>query len=544
MKKNSSRLLTPDEIIKGFKAKGKLVKGYKDNYYRPKIATIWYLLTNRTITSYLVDELELYSILTNNMFEVLAIQLFVGGYYCKGNGIFEHKMKSDKNNYRSYHTYEYIDKVTNNGTTLNNHYTHENGQTTIVNYNHNTQIVNNSPFTNYSKEKITIIDKQHETLKATTRRIVKHLEFSSGCRVKKIKLQYIFNSSWYPYIVSATNVILSNLPVNSTSGLNNFLYIDGIVPKLPAFSHKSFLLPQHWEDYQKKPNRFIEDDTPLNNNDVFTTDNISSGSPNKESTTVSKLDSSLKPESTVDSPKFPARKRTVNASSRKSSAMMENSEVTAEDIQRSMDELTSNLYTTNHVRFEDTDDVMSIDDDNIYGSHNNQRKKSSTEIIQEADYGPPISAVELAKLFSDTRTGRAESARATIAVGSRDYVLHQLHSENPSSENGELSSNLQKQKGRSSSSVGLVQRLMDNTATARRASTVSSRRPSNKENNLSTLAMGGESNTKFPPGFQQATLISDMRQNYYANQVKDQDVIAREEPRQPPRRPVSAPSNR
>lgn len=96
MKKRTERLSSDKLIVEAFASRSKALKGQKESTVRTKIAVVWYIQSSRAISSYLVDETELYSILRNKLTEIVAIQVFMGGYSYNGNGIFEHTMWLDR----------------------------------------------------------------------------------------------------------------------------------------------------------------------------------------------------------------------------------------------------------------------------------------------------------------------------------------------------------------------------------------------------------------------------------------------------------------
>ena len=96
MKKRTERLDSEKRIVEAFYARSKSLKGHKEHHIKSKIAVVWYIQSSSVMSSYLVDEIELLSILRNRLLEIIAIQVFMGGYSYNGNGIFEHNMWLDR----------------------------------------------------------------------------------------------------------------------------------------------------------------------------------------------------------------------------------------------------------------------------------------------------------------------------------------------------------------------------------------------------------------------------------------------------------------
>jgi hypothetical protein len=85
------------------------LKGFKQPQLISKIATVWYIQSNHSISSYIVDDIELRRILENKLIEIIAVQVYIGGWPVKGNGLFEHRMWIESNGFVRHQTYEYID---------------------------------------------------------------------------------------------------------------------------------------------------------------------------------------------------------------------------------------------------------------------------------------------------------------------------------------------------------------------------------------------------------------------------------------------------
>ena len=96
MKKRPERLNSCKSIIDAFASRSKALKAHKEPAVKAKIAIIWYIQSNNIMSSYMVDQIELQSILRSELVEIVAIQVFAGGYTFNGNGIFEHNMWLDR----------------------------------------------------------------------------------------------------------------------------------------------------------------------------------------------------------------------------------------------------------------------------------------------------------------------------------------------------------------------------------------------------------------------------------------------------------------
>jgi hypothetical protein len=62
MKKKGDKLI-PSEIVRSFKNKSRSLRGFKDQNSKLCIATVWYMTSKSTMSSFLVDEVQLDSIL-------------------------------------------------------------------------------------------------------------------------------------------------------------------------------------------------------------------------------------------------------------------------------------------------------------------------------------------------------------------------------------------------------------------------------------------------------------------------------------------------
>ena len=96
LKKRPERLNSHKSIVDAFTSRSKALKGHKESAVKAKIAIIWYVQSNNIMSSYLVDQIELQAILRSELVEIVAIQVFAGGFTFNGNGIFEHKMWLDR----------------------------------------------------------------------------------------------------------------------------------------------------------------------------------------------------------------------------------------------------------------------------------------------------------------------------------------------------------------------------------------------------------------------------------------------------------------
>ena len=68
-----------------FKSKSRSGQGSKHYSLKSKIAIVWFVNQRNQISHYLVDDLQLQSVLNDDaIYEILAVQLYIGGHPMKG----------------------------------------------------------------------------------------------------------------------------------------------------------------------------------------------------------------------------------------------------------------------------------------------------------------------------------------------------------------------------------------------------------------------------------------------------------------------------
>jgi hypothetical protein len=221
MKKNSERLDSAGEIIKQFKNRIKALRGHRSHHLRFKIATAYYLESNASLTSSLLDEQEIHNLLHVARPEVLALQVYIGGWPFKGSGIFEQRAVLSKR---------------------------PQDMSLAVKPQHlmfsTTEIVSIDPehvsSLNEDNIRLIITESQHEMIKILTRRVVKQIEKITNCRVIDILLEVVFNSAWTPIVVSARNLRVDNVPPYLESNAEKFalVYVGGEAPVVPPLRER------------------------------------------------------------------------------------------------------------------------------------------------------------------------------------------------------------------------------------------------------------------------------------------------------------------
>lgn len=218
MKKKPERLENISEIARAIKNRSRALKGLKDVRVRNKIATIWYLESGQRISSYLVDEVELTSILHNHLTEILCIQVFMGAYYLKGNGVFEHRQWVERNGNMKNITYELVDPIGSNPYSV---------------------------FTN-NAEKLVVTERQHAVICAICKYICKQTRMMTGAKVSNLIFQVVFSSAWVPYVVSCRKFSLEEASDMFVYKRDAMVYATGEMPILPNFNPNSLMLPTSW----------------------------------------------------------------------------------------------------------------------------------------------------------------------------------------------------------------------------------------------------------------------------------------------------------
>lgn len=221
MRKKGERLQNVSEIVASFKHKSHAFKGYKESELRTKIAIVWFLRSERELSSYLVDEVELGRILSSHLPEIIATQVYIGGYHAKGNGIFAHKVWRLRSGQMKHQTYENIDSAIES---------------------------NLSQFSAYSKQ-LVVQDFQADILRSFAQTISRHIEHAASANLEFLHFQVVFDSSWNPYLIAVRDIIFMDAPQEFEEDRNRVIFVDGKVPTMPPLHENSLLLPVRISDY-------------------------------------------------------------------------------------------------------------------------------------------------------------------------------------------------------------------------------------------------------------------------------------------------------
>ena len=195
------------------------------------------------MTSYLVNETELYDILKDTMREIVAVQIFIGGVPLKnGNGIFEHHMFHDKHTGKpKHHSFELLKPL-------------ENGYD-ASNFDNNTL-------------KIEINEKRHESLKNMCNRLIRQINEILNYKVDSITFQVVFNSDFIPLLMNVRHLKMF-VPVDFKLLKDQIVYLGGTPPIPPVFDGDS-LLPLIWlgevRDQNNSKDELHKSPIGLNNN--------------------------------------------------------------------------------------------------------------------------------------------------------------------------------------------------------------------------------------------------------------------------------------
>ena len=214
MKKKGDKLI-PSDIVRSFKAKSRGLKGFKDIDSRSKIATVWYMTSKATMASYLVDDEQLASILHEEfVLEILAIQVFMGGWPIKASGIFEHRYWVRKNGTVGSETFELACVA--------------NGQN-ISTFSHNL-------------DRLLIGEAHHEACANYAKRTIKRLELIARSKIANIVLQIVFNSSNFPFLVGIRGVFLWYPSSHFLENRCKLCFAASRYPEIPT--NRSAILPR------------------------------------------------------------------------------------------------------------------------------------------------------------------------------------------------------------------------------------------------------------------------------------------------------------
>jgi hypothetical protein len=219
MKRKDERLESVYDIIRSFKLKSRDYTGSKESIMRNKIAIVWYMESDRKVLSHIVDEAELKIIMSNNLTEILCIQTYIGGMYFRGNGIFEHRMWTQKDGSVKHITYESI----------------------------NMQRGGQDAFT-CECEKIAVTEHQHGALSSIAKHLATHIAFVNKCKVTGLIIQAVFSEGWVPHVVAAKKFNFANVTFDSEENREEAIYPTGRAPSAPTVNPNSLLLPRTMSD--------------------------------------------------------------------------------------------------------------------------------------------------------------------------------------------------------------------------------------------------------------------------------------------------------
>jgi len=215
MKKKGDKLI-PSEIVRSFKNKSRSLRGFKDQNSKLCIATVWYMTSKSTMSSFLVDEVQLDSILgEKSVIEILAVQVFMGGWPVKASGIFEHHFWLRRNSTSGHETFELVSAAE--------------GQA-ISTFSHKV-------------DRLVIGETHHDSCKSYALRVVKRLESISHSRVANVIVQMVFNSSNVPFVVGARSILLWDPAVVFMDNRLRICFVAGECPEVYA-DHVSPCLPR------------------------------------------------------------------------------------------------------------------------------------------------------------------------------------------------------------------------------------------------------------------------------------------------------------
>lgn len=162
------------DILKAIKTRTKALKGCKDGQFKSKIATIWYMERNDRVTSFMVDEMELHTIANSKyVSSLISLQVCMGGYPLKGNGMFEHRMWTQKDGVVNHATYE---------SELSGDYSMRN----VFSSGHS---------------RVRIVENHHVVLSSLCNLLVRHFLQTANTRITDLTFQAVFSANHTPYIV-------------------------------------------------------------------------------------------------------------------------------------------------------------------------------------------------------------------------------------------------------------------------------------------------------------------------------------------------------
>ena len=221
MKRKNERL-TVSQIVKSFKKRFTVLKGNRSYNMHLKIANIYFADGAHSISTKLVSELELTSILHSRvkMQGILAIQLYLGLWPLKGCGVFEHhywhndKQEIIQNTYELVYTPDEaycfdIAAIQNITPKFNSPLTSKLENVGASNTNNRDGVTST---THRREDRLNIVETQHDLLKPIAARVVKYMEKSISSTVTSAVFEFVFNMSWAPFLVGVKNICLANVP--------------------------------------------------------------------------------------------------------------------------------------------------------------------------------------------------------------------------------------------------------------------------------------------------------------------------------------------
>jgi hypothetical protein len=240
MKKTADKLESPHEIVKQFKQRVKTLRGHKSHFVRSKLATVYYLESNASLASSLMDEQEVYGLLSAPRSEVLALQVYIGGWPFKGSGVFEQRAILSMKGYKPGHVPSAVElqQSSFDGTAIKPpHLAFTTTELASIDPGLALTTAGNDNAVDSSNEvvRLVITESQHDMITLITKKVVKQIEKVSNSRVVDILLEVVFNSAWTPIVISARSIRVDNVPPYLESNAEKFLlvYVGGEAPIVP-----------------------------------------------------------------------------------------------------------------------------------------------------------------------------------------------------------------------------------------------------------------------------------------------------------------------
>ena len=253
-KNKTDRLVTPATIVNIFKERSLAIRGSKDSSTRLKIATLWSISVEKTVTSALLDARQLDTLLnslgTHPLPEIIALQVYFGGVKVLGSGVFEHQVsyiatqpssESDNNAKMALSASpspspsSLLPSLSGEG---------EGGRIVRV---HDTfefnPTVGRPLISIYSSNinRLVINDIHHIILSKFSSNLIKHIEHVTGCGVANIVIQVAFDTSREPVLIAAKSILLQN--VHHIDSKATFIYSSGTGPGYPIADNLIGIVP-------------------------------------------------------------------------------------------------------------------------------------------------------------------------------------------------------------------------------------------------------------------------------------------------------------